>query len=50
MQRIVSGSAGRLLDFQIQRGRDRIELQATPRPSNGNPAIGVLGVVRSDER
>jgi hypothetical protein len=50
MQRIVSGSAGRLLDFQIQRGRDRIELQATPRPSNGNPTIGVLGVVRSEEK
>ena len=56
MQNVVATSAGHLLVFQVQRGRDRIELKATPRVATGDQTvagagpIGVLGVMRSNEK
>jgi regulator of sigma E protease len=53
MQRIVSASAGRTLDFTVERGGTRVVLKATPalreiKDNFGNThRVGVLGISRS---
>jgi regulator of sigma E protease len=45
VQRIVSFSAGRQLDFEVERGNSIVTLHATPAEKDGK---GILGIRRSD--
>jgi regulator of sigma E protease len=53
MQRVVSASAGRTLEFQIERGGTPVTLKATPELKQGKDSLGnnfchaILGVSRS---
>jgi len=53
MQRIVSASSGRILEFQIERGGTPVTLKATPELKQGKDSLGnnfchaILGVSRS---
>ncbi len=46
-QQLVAGSSGQQLEMVVRRNEGEVTLQVTPRPSEQNPAIGVIGVSHS---
>jgi regulator of sigma E protease len=44
LPKIVSGALGKKLSLVVQRGNQRLTLEATPKPHPSNPKLGVLGI------
>jgi regulator of sigma E protease len=44
LPKMVSGALGKKLSLVVQRGNQRLTLEATPKPHPSNPKLGVLGI------